>query len=118
MCFNGKVALFVFNEDPMYFVHAMLNALDMSKKGYDAKMVMEGSATKLVKDFSDSNHPFFNLYQQVKEEQLIDCVCKACSTKMGSMKSAEEQGLFLCDELMGHPGMARYMEDGYQILIF
>jgi hypothetical protein len=118
MCFKGNVALFVFNEDAMYFVHAMLNALDMSKKGYDVKMVMEGNATKLVKDFFGSDHPFSNLYQQVKEEKLIDCVCKACSTKMGSLKSAEEQGLFLCDELMGHPSMARYMENGYQILIF
>ena len=31
-----KIALFVFNGDPMCFIHVLLNALDMKQKEYDA----------------------------------------------------------------------------------
>ena len=43
-----KTALFVFNGDPMCFIHVLLNALDMHEKGYEVKTVIEGAATKLI----------------------------------------------------------------------
>jgi hypothetical protein len=43
-----KIALFVFNGDPMCFVHVLLNALDFKAKGYDARIIVEGSAVKLL----------------------------------------------------------------------
>lgn len=35
---------------------------------------------------------------------------------MGTQATAEAQGLPLCDELGGHPSMARYSEQGYRII--
>ena len=35
---NKKVAIFAFNGELMYFAHALLNAKDMKKKGYDIKL--------------------------------------------------------------------------------
>ena len=32
----------------MCFIHVLLNALDMGHKGYDAKIIIEGAATKLI----------------------------------------------------------------------
>ena len=43
-----KTALFVFNGDPMCFIHVVLNALDMHTKGEDVKIIVEGAAVKLV----------------------------------------------------------------------
>ena len=34
----GKVALFVFNGDPMCFFHVLLNALDLKEKGVEARI--------------------------------------------------------------------------------
>jgi hypothetical protein len=113
-----KVAIFAFNGESMCFAHAMLNALDMNKKNYDIKLIIEGSATKQVKDLLDPKNPFASLYGKVKEAGLIDCVCRACSTKMGSIKSAKEQGLPLCDEMEGHPSISRYLENGYEVIVF
>ncbi len=45
-----KMALFVFNGDPMCFIHVLLNALDMNEKGYEAKIIVEGAATKLIRE--------------------------------------------------------------------
>ena len=45
-----KFALFVFNGDPMCFIHVLLNALDMNGKGYEIKSVIEGAATNLISE--------------------------------------------------------------------
>ncbi len=113
-----KIALFAFNGDAMCFVHVLLNALDMNEKGHEVKVIIEGSATKLVEELADPTKPFANLYQKVKDQGLIDCVCKACSGKMNSLNAAMAQQLPLCDELMGHPSMAKYMEQGFEIITF
>ena len=111
-----KVAIFAFNGEPMCFVHALLNTLDMKEKEYDVKLIIEGSATRLVKVLMDPHEPFAELYEKVKQAGLIECVCQACAAKMNSLKESEEQHLPLCREMSGHPSMAKYLEQGYQIV--
>jgi hypothetical protein len=113
-----KYVLFAFNGEPMCFIHVLLHALDMQSKQYDVKIVIEGSATKQVRELQDPQAPFAQLYGQVKEAGLIDCVCRACSAQMGALESAQEQGLPICDDLKGHPSMTRYIEAGYTIVTF
>ena len=113
---NRKVAIFAFKGEPICFAHALLNTLDMKEKGYDIELVIEGTATQQIKDLSDSSKPFANLYARVKELNLVDCVCRACSNKTGTLAEAEAQELPICDDMSGHPAMAKYLEDGYQVI--
>jgi hypothetical protein len=113
-----KVALFSFNGDPMCFIHVLLNTLDMNRRGYDVRLVIEGSATNLISSLNSNDHPLNKLYQEVKEKELVHCVCKACANKMGTLNSAEDQGLPVCGPMNGHPSMGIYMDDGYEVLIF
>ena len=115
---SEKIALFAFNGDPMCFVHVLLNALDMDGRGYDIKIIIEGSATKTVNTLNTPEAQFHSLYLKVKEKGLIDCVCKACAVKMGALQGVEKQGLPLCAEMKGHPSMAKYIEQGYKIITF
>ena len=39
-----KNALFVFNGNPMCFIHVLLNALDMHIRGDTVKIIVEGAA--------------------------------------------------------------------------
>ena len=92
-------------------------SVDASKyKGYEDKLVIEGSAVTQVKELADADKPFANLYAKAKEAGLVDCVCKACANKMGSLEAALEQGLPLCDSMSGHPPMSDYLEKGYQVI--
>lgn len=113
-----KIALVAFNGEMMCFVHVLLNALDMHIKGFDVKVIIEGSATKLVSALSNNAAPFFPVYSEVREKGLIDCVCFACASKMGSLEDAKAQGLQLSDEMSGHPSLARYIEQGYEVISF
>ncbi len=54
---DGKVALFAFNGDPMCFAHVLLNALDLKERGFDVKVVIEGTATTQVAELSDESKP-------------------------------------------------------------
>lgn len=89
----------------MCFSHALLNVLYMKDRGFDAGLIIEGTATHQIKELTDSRKPFANLYQKVKSEGLIDGVCRACSAKTGSRQGAEE-GLRLLDDMSGLPRVA------------
>lgn len=113
-----KYALFAFNGDPMCFVHVLLNALDLKEKGHEVKVIIEGSATKLVETYNDPKATFHDLYQKLKKADLIDCVCRACAAKMESLEAAKVQNLNLCAEMSGHPSMGKYIDQGYTIITF
>lgn len=113
-----KMALFVFRDDPMCFTHVLLNTLDMDERGYDIRMILEGEATKLLPGLENEGTPFFKMWQQVKNKNLIAGVCRACSTQMGTKASAEKQGLALLDDMSGHPSFAGFMDQGCEILVF
>lgn len=114
---DKRYILFAFNGDPMCFIHVMLTAFDMEKRGFDVRVVIEGSATRLIKDLEDGS-PLTELYHRFRKSGLIGCVCKACAKKMGAQDAAVRQGLVLSGEMNGHPSMARYIDEGYQIITF
>jgi hypothetical protein len=113
-----KVVFVVFNGDPLCFIHVLLNAIDMKDKGYDARIVMEGAATKLIPELSLDQNPLHILWEKVRNSHILDGVCRACSHKMGVLKAAEAQELKLLDDMAGHPGMASYLEEGFEIITF
>ena len=114
----NKIALIVFNGDPMCFIHVLLNALDMQAQAFDCRIIIEGAATGLIPELAGREHPLNKLWEKTKAAGLVDGVCRACSQKTGALAAAQEQGLALLDELNGHPSMARYRSAGYEILTF
>ena len=113
-----KSALFVFNGDPVCFVHVLLNGLDMKDKGIDARIILEGAATALLPKLAAHEFPLHNLWEKSKGAGIVEGVCRGCAQKMGTTREAERQGLALLDDMSGHPSMSRYMEAGFEIVSF
>jgi len=113
-----KIALFVFNGDPMCFIHVLLNALDMDSKGYAAKVVIEGAATKLIPDLAKPDTPLHTLWEKAKAAGLVAGVCQACAGKMGTLDAAKAQGLELLADMNGHPSMSGYVQEGFAVISF
>jgi hypothetical protein len=113
-----KIAIFAFNGEMMCFAHALLHAKDLQQNGYDVKLIIEGTATKQIVHLADSSQPFSTLYAEIKKLGLIDCVCNACAAVTGSLEEAQRQNLPLCGEMNGHPSMRRYLQEGYEIVVF
>ena len=114
----AKFVLFVFNGDPMCFIHVLLNALDLKSNGSEVAVVVEGAATGLLPELEKKGHPLNQLWEQAKADQLIAGVCQACAHKMGTLENAKAQGLTLLKDMSGHPGMAKFVADGFQVITF
>ena len=114
----SKVILVAFRGDPMCFVHVLLNLLDMNEKGLRGRLILEGEATGLLPQLEDKTFFLHPLWEETKAKGLIEGVCRACATKMGTVKQAEELGLPLLDEMKGHPSLSRYLGQGFQVIIF
>ena len=112
-----KVIIVAFRGEPSCFQHALLNVLDMVDRGFDARLIIEGSATKNIKELHGSSERLAKLYQRVKDQSLIEAVCRACSAQMGALESAEEQGLYIDGGMSGHPSLGKYIADGYQVVV-
>jgi len=113
-----KIVLFAFNGDFMCFIHVLLNALDMKEKGHEVKIVIEGAATQLIPELVKKSNPMYALFQKTKDSGLIDGICKACSNKMGTLEAARVEGFKLLDDMKGHPGIAGYIENGFEVITF
>jgi hypothetical protein len=113
-----KIALLAYNGELTCFAHVMLYALDFDRKGYEVKVVIEGAATSLIGQLASPEAPFGQLYGQVRDKNLVSCICRACSQKMGSLEEAERQGLTIVGDMQGHPSIESLVNDGYQIMSF
>ena len=71
-----------------------------------------------MEELVDETKSFANVYKKVRDEGLIGSICKTCANKINVLNAMVEQQLPLCDELSGHPSMAKYMEQGFEIQIF
>jgi hypothetical protein len=113
-----KVALFVFNGDPVCFIHVLLNGLDMKEKGMDGRIIVEGAATALLPKLAKPENPLNKLWEKAKSMGIVEGVCKGCAHKTGTVDEAVKQGLALLDDMDGHPSISRYMEEGFEIISF
>jgi len=108
-----KIAFFAFRGDEMCFMHLVLNALDLNEKGYQVKIIMEGEAVTIIKKLEEGRNP---LYFKAKDLGLFDCICKACSAKLGVLEFNETVGIPLKGDLQGHPAMEEFIKTGYEII--
>jgi hypothetical protein len=114
-----KVALVAFRGEIMCFAHVLLNALDMRAKGLEVEVILEGESTALVKTFREQpDAPFRGKYEEVKAAGLITAVCRACAQKMGALEASEAEGLPIVGDMSGHPALATWVDQGYQVITF
>ena len=113
-----KVALFVFNGDPMCFIHVLLNAKAWDDRGCEVKIIVEGTATKLVPELAKEENPMHKLWEKAKENGLVAGACRACSAKLGVMDDVKSQNIDLLEGIAGHPSMVQYQEEGFEVITF
>ena len=113
-----KIALFVFNGDPMCFIHVLLNAKDWNDRGHEAKIVVEGAATKLIPELDREENPMHKLWEKAKQAGLVAGACRACSAKLGVLDDVKSQDVDLLEGIAGHPSMAQYQEEGFEVITF
>lgn len=113
-----KMLLCAFQGEVMCFVHVLLNALDFAERGYETAVVVEGAAVQVIPQVAAPDHAMHGLYMQVKDAGLIHGVCRACSVKFGVLDAVEKEGLKVLADMKGHASLARYVDQGFQVITF
>jgi hypothetical protein len=108
-----KMLIVTFRGEMSCVQHGLLNVLDMAEKDIEARLILEGESTRLVRDLEEARHP---LYLQAKEKGLIAGICQACSKQMGALEYNKTVGLPILNDLSGHPALEPYIQNGYQII--
>ncbi len=113
-----KIVFFAFRDNPLCFIHVLLNALDMDEKGLEGKIVLEGEAVTLVPIMADASHFLHPLYTKAKEKGLLLGACKACSAKLQVTEAVSKENIPLIGTMAGHPAMSDFIAQGYTLLTF
>ncbi len=111
-----KVVFFTFRSEPMCFMHAMLNALDLENKGMWGEIVFEGESTQLIPLISNPDHFLHPLYLQAKSKGIFYGACQVCAEKMGITEYAASENIPLIGEMSGHPPMSEFIKQGYTVI--
>ena len=101
--------------EKMCAMHALMNTNQINENGGEAKIIFEGQAVKLPQILEEEANP---LYKKLKENGSIVGVCKACSKILEVYEINKDLGLNFIDDMDGHAGMYKYLDEGYQVIEF
>jgi hypothetical protein len=114
----AEVVILAFEGKKPCFLHALLNALDMSDNGVDVSLILEGESPRLLKEVTLESDSLYPLYRKVKDRGLIKAVCYGCSKMMGALEIAQSEGLPINGEMSNHVPLSPYVERGAEIISF
>ncbi|HAF94535.1 MAG: hypothetical protein A2X34_09795 [Elusimicrobia bacterium GWC2_51_8] len=119
-----KLLFLVFTDDACRQNHAFMYALECHALGHKVRLILEGPATACLNRLAEGGN-FSQLFKRAKDSGLLEGACKTasggCSTNEKDRdvaKIAGKEGLRLISDLDGHAGIGRFVESGYQIMIF
>ncbi len=108
-----KVLYYGMSGQKMCFQHILMNALDLHEAGAEVKIIIEGQSVTLVPVFEKENNYF---YKRAKEAGIIVGICLACSKVLEVYDDNIGSGLAMLDDMNGHAGMRKYIEEGYEVI--
>lgn len=97
--------------------HALTYSRDMKEANIEVKLIFDGAGTGWITEWSKPDNRLHKLFEEVKEAGIIDGACDFCIVHYGDKKVAAQEGLAMLGESQGHPNIARYVSQGYQIIV-
>jgi hypothetical protein len=106
-------------------VHAFLYALDLQQHGHTVWMILEGAATRKVRDLYLEEGMFQKLFNQIKSSCPLAGACRTASHGCRNSKTAsvvrewlKSMGVGLLEDLDMHAGITSWGQDGKEIITF
>jgi hypothetical protein len=97
--------------------HALLYTKEIHDKKMDVKLVFDGAGTQWALKLAKGKGGFNKMYVDLKDKCLVLGACLACSKAFGVEEELRALGEKFVDEYEGHPDTAKYIADGYELVI-
>lgn len=101
--------------------NALFVAYELKERKQDVSLIFQGAGVRWAHEVIKPEHPAHALYNAVKDK--VAGVCGGCADVFGATAELQAAGTPLNyeDKIPGTPGVldvARYIEDGYQVVTF
>lgn len=101
--------------------NAMFIAYELKASGKEVALIFQGAGTRWVGEVVKPDHLAHDLYEAVKD--TVVGVCGGCADVFGATADVKAAGLNLVRELeipgtTGIINLARYLDEGYNLLTF
>lgn len=100
-------------------VHALLYSKELREHGHEVVLVFDGAGTEWVSEWTNpqSDDKLKTAYEELRNSGVTQVICDFCSTAFKVKENLKAQGQTLTSEYQGHPSIAKWADQGYQIVV-
>src|SRR5262249_3820225 len=100
-------------------VHALLYSRELKEHGHDVVLVFDGAGTEWVAEWTkpDTTGKLAPMYRAAEKLGSPEMVCDFCAGAFQVKESLQGRRVPLAAEFQGHPSIAKWVDQGYQIVV-
>ena len=100
-------------------VHALLYSKELREHGHEVVLVFDGAGTEWVSEWTNpqSDDKLKGAYEGLRKSGVVQVICDFCANAFQVKENLKTQGQELTAEYQGHPSIAKYADQGYQIVV-
>ncbi len=100
-------------------LHAFLYAKELKEHGHEVVLVFDGSGTEWAEELSnpESQSKLKPMYEQLKQVGIIEIICDFCAGAFAVKERLHQRQLPLTAEYAGHPSIAKWADQGYELIV-
>ena len=100
-------------------VHALLYSKELKEHGHEVKLVFDGAGTEWASEWmsAESTDKLKPMYEELKKSGVTQIICDFCATVFKVKENLEKEKAVMTAEYQGHPSIAKWADEGYQIIV-
>ena len=118
-----KLLFLLFSDDTCRQNHAFMYALDLHKKGYEVRIIIEGLATKVLTEIALADSRTGELLREAHQVGILAGACARASSGCASgdpdrdvAEIARTHGIVLLSDMDGHANIEPFVRNGYEVV--
>ena len=82
-------------------------------------LVFDGAGTEWVEEWtnSESENKLKPMYEELRKTGITQVICDFCANAFQVKENLKTQGQTLTSEYQGHPSIAKWVDQGYQLVV-
>lgn len=100
-------------------LHALLYARELKEHGHEVTLVFDGAGAEWAEELTNpaSESKLRPMYDEFKKQGISEVICDFCAGAFGVKEKLQGRQLPLTGGYGGHPSIAQWADQGYQIII-
>lgn len=100
-------------------LHAMLYSQELKAHGHEVVLVFDGAGTEWIEEWTnpETTNKLAPLYRQLETAGMTQIVCDFCAGAFEVKESLKGREVNLTSEFNGHPSIAKWVDQGYRLLV-